>query len=102
MFRKKRNGVFRARLVGLGYSQIPGVDYKDNFSPVVTDTTFWCVLVVALMREWKLEVVNIETAFLYGVFNKEISMKMPEGLDIYLESNLENDECLILDKAIYE
>ena len=102
VFRKKINGVFRARLVGLGYSQIPGVDYKDNFSPVVTDTTFWCVLVVALMREWKLEVVNIETAFLYGVFNKEISMKMPEGLDIYLESNLENDECLILDKAIYE
>ena len=40
VFKKKRNGVFRARLVGFGYSQILGVDHKDNFSPVVTDTIF--------------------------------------------------------------
>ncbi len=46
---EKRNGVYRARLVGLGYSQIAGVDHKDNFSPVVTDTTFRCVLVIALI-----------------------------------------------------
>ena len=49
VFKKKRNGVYRARLVGLGYSQIAGVDHKDNFSPVVTDTTFRCVLVIALI-----------------------------------------------------
>ena len=48
-----------------------------------------------------MEVVDIVTAFLYGVLDKEIFMKMPEGLDVYLESSFENDECLILDKAIY-
>ena len=57
---KEKNGVYRARLVGLGYSQIPGVDHKDNVSPVVTDTTFRCVLVIALLNEWDMEVVDIE------------------------------------------
>ena len=101
VFKKKRNGVYRARLVGLGYSQIPGVDHKDNFSPVVTDTTFRCVLVIALLNEWNMEVVDIETAFLYGVLDEEIYMKIPEGLEDYMDTSFGGDECLILDKAIY-
>ena len=40
VFKVKRNGVYRARLVALGYSLIPGVDYTDNYAPVVNDVTF--------------------------------------------------------------
>ena len=31
----KRNGIYRARLVALGYKQIKGIDYDDNYLPVV-------------------------------------------------------------------
>ena len=31
-FKKKRNGVYRARMVGLGYSQILGIYHKDFLS----------------------------------------------------------------------
>ena len=82
-FKKKRNGVYRARLVGLGYSQVPGVDHNDNFSPVVSDTTFRCVMVLALMNNWEIELVDIETAFLYGILEEETFMKIPEGLGVY-------------------
>ena len=40
VFNMKRNGVYHARLVAKGFSQIPGVDFTDNDSPVVNDLTF--------------------------------------------------------------
>ena len=61
---------------------------------MVTDTTFRCVLVIALVNDWNMEVVDIETAFLYGVLDEEIYMKMPEGLENYMETNFEENECL--------
>ena len=78
-----------------------GVYHNDNFSPVVSDTTFRCVMVLALMNNWEMEVVDIETAFLYGILEEEICMKILEGLDIYKGCDFDEDKCLVLDKAIY-
>ena len=46
VFKEKRDGRFLARLVCLGYSQIPGVDFSDNYVPVGTDMTFRVVMVL--------------------------------------------------------
>jgi Reverse transcriptase (RNA-dependent DNA polymerase) len=36
----KQNGVFRARLVACGYSQVPGVDFNESYAPVINYVSF--------------------------------------------------------------
>ena len=101
VFKRKRNGVYRARLVGLGYAQIPGVDHKDNFSPVISEVAFRCVLALALVHGWTMEIVDVVTAFLYGELDETIYMTIPEGLDRHTDQVFKEDDCVILDKSIY-
>jgi len=51
VFKEKRDGRFRARLVCLGYSKVPGVDFSDNFAPVMNDVTFRIVHVIRMMLQ---------------------------------------------------
>ena len=53
VFKVKRNGVFCARLVAKAFSQIPGVDFTDNYSPVVNDVTFRVVVARMLIENLK-------------------------------------------------
>ena len=77
----KRGGTYRARLVALGYSQIPGVDYTDNFAPVAHDVTFRIALVIMMVEKLDSLVMDVETAFLYGETDEEIFMKSPVGME---------------------
>ena len=80
VFKIKRDGTYRARLVALGYSQIPGVDYTDNFAPVAHDVTFRMALVRMMVEKLDSLVMDVETAFLYGDIEEEIFMKSPIGM----------------------
>jgi len=104
VLKKKRSGVYRARLVGLGYSQIPGVDYSESFAPVINDVTYCIMLTIWQMKKWDSAVVDVETAFLYRELEESIYMKCPQGLDEYFTEQgktLAGDEALVLVKAIY-
>jgi len=80
VFKKKKSGVYCARLVALGYNQIPGVNFFDNFAPVFNNTTFHFLSVLAITKKWDMEVIDIETAFLYGDLDVEIYMQIPSGM----------------------
>ena len=66
VFKIERDGTYRARLVELGYSQIPGVDYTDNFAPVAHDVSFRIALARMMVEKLDSLVMDVETAFLYG------------------------------------
>ena len=97
VFEVERNGVFRARLVACGYSQIPGVDFQEVYAPVVSDVTVRVLLVIMLVLQLSHLIIDVETAFLHGVLGlgEEIYMECPEGIP-HTE-----DEVMLLTKTIY-
>ena len=72
VFKVKRNGVYHARLVAKGFSQIRGMDFTDNYSPVVNDVTFRVAVSRMLVEKLKGKVVDIDNAFLNGDLEHEI------------------------------
>ena len=79
VFKEKRDGRFRARLVCLDYSQLPGVDFSDNYAPVGNDITFRVIMVLRLMYNLHAVLLDNETVFLYGKLEEEIYMEIPMG-----------------------
>ena len=73
VFKIKKDGTYRARLVVLGYSQIPGVDYTDNFVSVAHDVTFRIALARMMVEKLDSLVMDVETAFLYREIDEESS-----------------------------
>ena len=100
VFKIKRDGNYRARLVALGYSQIPGVDYTDNFAPVAHDVTFRIVLARMMVEKVDSLVMDVETAFLYGEIDEEIFMKSPVGME-EIDPGSSSEDCYQLLKGIH-
>jgi hypothetical protein len=101
VYKVKNDGRYRARLVVKGYNQIPGVDFTESHSPVACDTTIRLILIICLLSNWHDEQIDVETAFLYGELTERILLQKPEGFDELSGSFLNDDEVLLLDKAMY-
>ena len=100
VFKIKRDGTYRARLVALGYSQIPGVDFTDNFAPVAHDVSFRIALARMMVEKLDSLVMDVETAFLYGDIEEEIFMKSPVGME-EIDPGSSPEDCFQLKKGIY-
>ena len=87
-------------LAALGYSQIPGVDYTDNFAPVAHDVSFRIALARMMVEKLDSLVMDVETAFLYGDIEEEIFMKSPIGME-EIDPGSSPDDCYQLKKGIY-
>jgi len=100
VFKEKHDGRFWAKLVCLGYSQIPGVDFSNNYATVGNDVTFRVVMVLRLMFGFHAVLLDVETGFLYGKLEEEIYMEIPSGYkEVYQEA--EKDTVLELQMAMY-
>ena len=69
-------------MVAKGYSQIPGIDYNEVFSPVVKHSSIRTLLSIVALNDFDLEQLDVKTAFLHGELEEDIYMEQPEGFVI--------------------
>jgi len=87
----------KARLVAKGYTQLPGLDYTDTFSPVVKASTVHVVLSLAITHGWPLRQLDVKNVFLHGILQEHVYMEQPPG---YVDPHFPQHVCK-LKKALY-
>jgi hypothetical protein len=79
-----------------GYSQMPGVDFTETYSPVINDITWRILIIFIIVMGFHSMINDVETAFPYDEFGEgeEIYMECPPGM------KQSEDECLLLHRRL--
>ncbi|GJT84605.1 putative RNA-directed DNA polymerase [Tanacetum coccineum] len=79
LYRNDTWEVVEYKYVAKGYNQKEGVDFDENFSPVVKIVTVRCVINLAVQNNWSIYQLDVNNAFLYGDLDETVYMSLPEG-----------------------
>jgi hypothetical protein len=102
VFKNKQdsNGIVirnKARLVAQGYSQVEGVDFGETYAPVARLESIRILLAYASHHNFKLQQMDVKSAFLNGPINELVYVKQPPGF----EDPNHPDHVYKLDKVLY-
>src|SRR4051812_39090451 len=102
IFKNKQdeNGIVvrnKARLVAQGFSQVEGVDFDETYAPVARLESIHILLAYASHHNFKLQQMDVKSAFLNGPLKELVYVKQPPGFE---DLNFPN-HVYKLDKALY-
>ena len=79
IFTKKGENKFKARIVVRGFQQGEIID--DIYSPVARTQTLKILLNYCVQNDYKIDQMDVESAFLNGKVKSEVYVKEPQGFD---------------------
>ena len=94
---------YKARLVAQGFSQRPGIDYEETYSPVMDAITFRFLMSLAANENLEMRLMDVVTAYLYGSLDTDIYMRIPDGFKMpEMLSSRPKELCAIkLQRSLY-
>ncbi|WVZ93189.1 hypothetical protein U9M48_039191 [Paspalum notatum var. saurae] len=87
----------KTRLVTQGFCQKEGIDYEETFAPVARLEAIRILLAFAASKGFKLQQMDVKSAFLNGFIEEEVYVRQPPGF----ESAKFPDRVYKLRKALY-
>ena len=82
---KERQGgskTFKARFLAKGYSQPPGIDYKETFAPTANMTLMRFLKQLAAQYDLTLHQMAVRAAYLNAPIDCNAYMDQPEGFEV--------------------
>ena len=87
----------KAPLVAKGFTQKKRTDFDETFAPVARTTSVRVIFAIAAAENFILEQLDVDSAYLNGLIDKEIYMAQPQG---YVDAEHPTWVCR-LNKSLY-
>nr|GEZ80600.1 retrotransposon protein, putative, Ty1-copia subclass [Tanacetum cinerariifolium] len=71
--------IYKARLVVKGFTQTPGIDYEETFSPVADIRAIRILIAIAAYYDYEIWQMDVKTTFLNGYLSEEEKLKLSKS-----------------------
>jgi hypothetical protein len=88
---------YKARLAARGFTQQPGIDFSETFSPVACMDTVRTVLEIFAQYKWSVYQMDVKSTFLNGNLEEEVHVEQPQGYEVPRQEY----KVYILKKSLY-
>jgi hypothetical protein len=74
---------YKSLFVAHGFSRVKGFDYDETFVLVARYTSIRSVISIAAEMGWNIHQMDVKTAFLNGLIQKEVYIEQPLGFEVH-------------------